>query len=183
MKPKLYFCEQLDCKVCTETTDRGFKYIETVKGEKYVFDRVDTYTIVFILSGEALVSCNEFNNVLFGEWQVVFFPINSSCAWESLTDTAAIVLLGNNDIPPCDSKRLIDHADLPFNTIEKLNGLRIEPQLKEFLYSLKNDLGDGIISPCIHKIRQWELLIIFRNYYTSKELMRFFSSGKNDERI
>lgn len=48
MKPILYFSEQLDCKVCTETTGRGFKYIKTVKGEKYVFEMVDTYTIVFL---------------------------------------------------------------------------------------------------------------------------------------
>lgn len=174
MKPKLHFCEQLDCKLCTETTDRGFKYIKTVKGEKYVFDIVNTYTMVFILAGEASVSCNEFNNVLFHEGQIILWPMSSNCAWESLTDTSAIVLYGDDEMHPCDKKLLSEYADLWFDTILEFKALPIRPRLKEFLSTVKNYLDDGITCPFMHKNKQWELSTIFRAYYSSEELIRFF---------
>ena len=174
MKPILYFCEHKDCQVCTETTDKGFKYIETVKGEKFNFERVDTYTVIFILAGEALISCNEYTDVLFKEDQIALWPMNSSCSWESITDTASIVLIGDNDLGPCDKKILREDADLWINTIPEFNGLQIKPRLKDFLYSVKNYLDDKITCPYIHKYKQREFSMILRAYYSPEEIRRFF---------
>lgn len=174
MKPKLYFCEHADCRICTESTDQDFKYIGTKKGEKHVFEMADTYTIAFILSGEALVSCNEFVNVLFRKDEIILWPMNSNCAWESLTDTSAIVLSGNNELAPCDSKALKEHADLWLSTIPEFTGLHIKPRLKEFLYSVKKYIDDGITCPYMHSAKQRELSAVFRAYYSPKELMEFF---------
>lgn len=174
MKPKLYFNEHADCRVCTDYADRGFKYIETKKGEKHVFDMVDTYTLVFILSGEALVSCNEFINILFREDEIVLWPMNASCSWESLTDTSAIVLFGDNDLAPCDRAVLKEHADLWLSAIPEFKGMQIRPRLKEFLYSVKNYLEDGITCPYMHKAKQRELSTLFRAYYSPQEIMSFF---------
>lgn len=174
MKPKLYFNEHADCRVCTERTDRGFKYIETKKGEKHVFEVVDTYTLVFILSGEALVSCNEFVNILFREDEIVLWPMNANCTWESLTDTSAIVLTGDNELAPCDRTALKEHADLWLSTIPEFKGLQVRPRLKEFLYSVKNYLDDGVTCPYFHKAKQRELSTVFRAYYSPQEIMAFF---------
>lgn len=174
MKPKLYYCEHADCRVCTETTDRGFKYIETKKGEKYVFDLVDTYTIVFILSGEAIVSCNEFVNVPFHANEIIIWPLKSHCSWESLTDTAAITFWGDGDLSPCDRIALKEHADLWLNTIPEFKGLEIKPRLMEFLLSVKHYLDDGITCPYMHKAKQRELSTVFRAYYSRQEIMEFF---------
>ena len=174
MKPVIHFCEHRDCQVCIETTNKGFKYIETAKGEKYTFEMVDTFTVVFILSGEALISCNEFANVLFQKDQIVLWPMSSSCAWQSLTKTAAIVFTWDNNYAPCDSKALKEQADLWLNTISDFKGLPIRPRLREFLYSVKNYLKDGITCPYMHKSKQLELSTIFRAYYTPDELRRFF---------
>lgn len=121
MKHELCFSKHKDCQACTETTDKGFKYIETVKGEKHVFDMVDAHTIVFILTGEALISCNEFANVLFKEGQIALWPMNSSCAWQSLTNTTAIVLSSDNDLAPCDKKALRTHADLWLGSLKLIS--------------------------------------------------------------
>lgn len=174
MKPELFFCEHRDCQVCTETTDKGFRYIETVKGEKYVFDMIDTHTIVFILAGEALISCNEFFNISFKEGEIALWPMRSRCVWESLTNTAAIVLIGDNDLTPCDKKALKEHADLWLNTIPEFKGLPIKPRVREFLYSVKNYLDDGITCPYLYKAKQRELSIMLRAYYSPKELATFF---------
>lgn len=174
MKPKLYFCEHRDCQVCTKHTDRGFKYIETKKGEKYIFEMVDTYTVAFILSGEALVSCNEFANVVFRKNEIVLLPMNSSCVWESLTDTAAITVNSDNDLADCDKMALKEHADFWLNAVPEFKGLHIKPRLKEFLHSVKNYLDDGITCPYMHSAKQRELSTIFRAYYSPQELFDFF---------
>ena len=174
MKPKLYYCEHADCRVCTETTDRGFEYIETQKGEKYVFDMVDTYRIVFILSGEALISCDDLVNIPFRANEIAIWPMNANCAWESLTDTAAVTFLGDGELSPCDRIALKEHADLWLNTIPEFKGLIIKPRLMEFLLSVKNYLDDGITCPYMHKAKQLELSVVFRAYYSAQELMEFF---------
>lgn len=174
MKPKLYFCEHADCRICNKTTDRGFKYIETRQGEKYVFEMVDTFRIAFILEGEALVSCNEHTNVLFRKNEALLWPIKANCAWESLTDTAAIVLSGDIELAPCDREALKEHAELWLNSIPEFKPLHIKPRLKEFLHTVKNYLDDGIACPYMHKTKQRELSTILRAYYPPEDLMTFF---------
>lgn len=174
METKLYFCEHADCRVCTETVEKGFEYIETQKGEKYVFEMTDSYTIAFILKGSALVSCNEYIDVPFKEGEIIIWPTKSQCSWESLSDTAAIVMQGSGEMLPCDRIALKGYADYWLNAIPQFKGLAIKPRLMEFLISVKNYLNDGITCPHIHKSKQYELATIFRAYYSPDELMSFF---------
>lgn len=174
MKPKLYLCEHKDCRTCIKTTDRGFKYVEEKKGYKCVFELADLYVFVFILSGEALISCNEFSNIIFREGEILLCPMNSRCSWESLTDTTTIVLVGDNDYAACDKDILNIDADMWFNTIPEFKGLPIKPRLMDFLHSVKNYLDDGVRCPYIHKYKQHELSVLFRAYYSPEEIIRFF---------
>ena len=174
MGHKLYYSEHPDCSVCTEVTNRGFEYIETQKGETHVFEMVDAYTLVFILSGEALVSCNEFVRVLFSKGEILLWPMNSNCEWESLSDTMAIVLTENNELPPCDSKALREYAEMWLNTVSEFKGLEIRPRMMEFLLSVKSYLDDGITCPYMHKAKLKELSTVFRAYYSPQELIEFF---------
>lgn len=174
MKYQLYFCKHADCRNCSETTERGFEYKETKKGEKYVFEVGDAYIIVFILSGEALVSCNESTGVPFGAGDIVLWPLNSECSWETVADTASIVLTGDKDLALCDRNSLNRHADEWLNVQFSFKGLTIKPRLLEFLYSVKKYLDDGITCPYIHKVKQRELSLIFRAYYSPEELISFF---------
>ena len=174
MSYKLYFGEHRNCQICTERTERDFKYIETKKNEKHVFEMENTFTIAFILSGEALVSCNEFVNVIFRTDDIVLWPMNSNCSWESLTDTSAIVLTSDNDLMRCDSESLKKYAASWLNSVPEFKGLQIKPRLKEFLYTVKNYLDDGITCHYMHRVKQRELSIIFKAYYSAQELMNFF---------
>lgn len=177
MKQELYYCKHIDCQICkdrTERTDRGFKHIESKKGEKYVFEILDTYTMVFILSGEALISCNEFTDIHFHAGQIVLWPMSSNCVWETIEDTACIVLAGDTELAPCDRKALKEHADLWLDTDPDFKALEIKPRLMDFLATIKNYLDDGITCPYMHKTKQQELSVIFRAYYPQQELMDFF---------
>lgn len=171
---KNMFHKHEDCSRCTETIKGGFKYITTQENEKYIFEMLDTFTLVFILKGKAFVSCNEFVDIPVHEGEMLLWPMNSTCTWESVTDTISIVLEGTDDISVCDRKALREHADKWLNVIPTFKSLCIRPRLNEFLVSVKNYLEDGITCPYIHKAKLLELSILFRAYYLPEELMFFF---------
>lgn len=174
MKSGLNYCRHADCKRCMETTNRKFRYIETEKGEKYIFEMAETYTIVFILSGAVLLSCNEYAGASLQAEEVALWFTNSNHVWEAVTNTTSIVFTGNNIMIPYDRKVLAEHTDNWLNTIPGFRNLPIKPQLMEFLYSVKNYLDDGIACPYMHECKEWELSLIFRTYYSQEELMSFF---------
>lgn len=174
MKQDLCFSQHRDCRLCSEKAERGFRYVATQKGEKHVFEMVNTYTLAFIMEGKALVSCNEFIDVPFQAGEMVLWPANSNCCWESLTDTNAIVMESDNEILDCDKTALRRHADLWLNAVPDFKGLPIKPRMEEYLQSLKNYLFDGVTCHHLHKIKQQELSLLLRAYYTPQELLQFF---------
>ncbi len=163
-----------DCSKCTETIQGGFKYIKTQEKEKYIFKMLDTFTLLFVLKGKALISCNEFVDIPVNEGEMVLWPMNSMCTWESITDTTSIVLEGTNEIPLCDRKVLSEHADKWLDVSPTFNALLIKPRLNQFLSSIINYLEDEISCPHLYKAKLLELSSLFRAYYVPKELMTFF---------
>lgn len=174
MKNNLCFSLHGDCKICTETTKRGFRIAERKAGEKLIFDRVNTYTLVFLMEGEALASCNEFTNIRLNGGEIALWPMNSSCSWESLTDTFAIIMESDNQLLDCDKKALREHAHMWLNAVPEFKGLPIRPRVAEYLETVKDYLQDGITCPHMHSIKQRELSVLFRAYYTPEEVSQFF---------
>lgn len=174
MKPELYFCEHFKCSTCVEKASQTFKYVEVKQGEKHVVEMIEDYSLIFILSGEARVTCNKFVDASFKAGDIVLCPMNSDCAWESVTDVKSIVLGGKLELPPCDVKGISERADIWFNAIQTFEPLPIKPRLNQFLESIKQYLDDGILCPYLHKSKMLELSMIFRAYYSPQELICFF---------
>lgn len=177
MKYKLYYDTLTQCSECNESKNKekqAFRYVKSSTGEKFVFDNLDTYTIVFILSGEALISCNEFINVPFKAGELCLFPISADCVWETISDATGIVLATSKNLNPCDRDLLKYHADQWLNTESTFFGMAIKPRLLEFLESVRNYIEDGIECPYIHRVKEQELSMIFRAYYSTEERSEFF---------
>ena len=164
-----------DCRDCREEGNKGkFKFSETKKGEKYFFDLLGNFTLVFLLKGKAVVSCNEFIDKPVEAGEMILCPRSSSCAWVSETDTASIVLEGGGEIPICDSKALREHADKWLNVIPAFQTLPIKNRLVQLLESVKLYLEDGVACPHMYRAKEMELASLFRAYYSPEELMNFF---------
>ena len=175
MDKELIFLKQhFDCKSCEKTVMRGFKYIATKKGEKYAFEIVNTYTLVFVLSGKALISCNEYKDVPIEGGEMTLWPMNSNCTWVSTEDTTSIVLEGGSELSVCDRKALREYADQWLNVFPAFRTLTIKKRLYEFLYSIRNYLEDNLVCPNMHEAKLLELSTLFRAYYQPEELMTFF---------
>lgn len=174
MEDYIYICKYTNCRTCTEKIEHGFKYVEVKTGEKYTFAATDTFTILFIIKGEALISCNEFRNVPFKEQEIAVWSINSNSVLVAETDITFIVLNGDNNIIIFDENALKDYEEKWLYTIPEFKGLAIKPQLMTCLHSVKNFLNDKISCPYMHRVKQRELSLIFRSYYSIEELAEIF---------
>ena len=174
MKPELYYCKHTSCKTCTETTSQAFKYIKAKKNEKRIFEMVNNCTVIFIMSGEAMISCNELVNGHYRKGDIVLCPENSNCVWETLNDIESIILTGKPELPPCDEKALKESAELWLNAIPTSLALPIKPRMTGFLESVKQYLKDDVMCPYMYKSKLLELSMIFRAYYSPEELVSFF---------
>lgn len=174
MGTKVYYNKKKQCKDCKELDNPAFRYIESSAGERIVFKNSRTYTMVFILSGEALITCNEFVNVPFKAGEFTMFPISSSCVWENVTDTTGIVLETKRSLNICDRKSVKYYADQFLNVEPTFKGMPMKPRMLEFLASMKNYLADGVKCPHMHHAKEAELASIFKAYYSTEELADFF---------
>ena len=174
MKPELYYCKHRDCKSCLETARPAFENLETKKGEVYTFESVEVYTLVFLISGKVLVSCNEFIDVPLHSGEISLWPMNSKCSWKTLSDTSCIVFRGGDDHVPCDRKSLERPTHSWHDAVPAFRTLIIKARLMEFLESVKQYLDDGVVCPYMYIAKQKELSMIFRAYYPSEELVPFF---------
>lgn len=166
--------QHLNCGVCKVGIRGGFKFSETKKGEKYTFDLFGGFTLVFLLKGKAVVSCNEFIGKPVEAGEMILFPKSSSCSWISEIDTASIVLEGGGETPICDSKALREHAEKWLNVVPAFLTLPIRTRLVQLLESVKSYIEDGIDCPHMYKAKEMELSSLLRAYYTPEELMNFF---------
>lgn len=174
MKNKLFYEENSQCLNCRETKVELFRYVESKAGEEIVFENEDVVLLVFILSGKALISCNEFNNVLFQSNEMCLFPIAADCTWKTVEDATGIVLRASRSGDPCTREAMQSYSEHWLNAEPAFYGLTIRPALLHFLHSIKTYLTDGKTCPQMHYVKENELAILFRAYYSTEELIEFF---------
>lgn len=174
MKHSICFNTHSDCRECQRTKKGGFRYVESKKGEKFDFISEDDFTIIFILTGKANISCNEFINVPFHAKEMCLLPISAQCVWETVEDATGILLTGDQEMSICDKVALQTHAGSWLNVEEKFNSLKIRPRIIEYLLGIKNYLKDGITCPLMHSTKLREFSILLRAYYTHDEVLDFF---------
>lgn len=169
------FNKQINCQKCIETVQGRFKYIECSKEDKFVSKTQDSFVLIFLIEGKALISCNEFMDIPIKGGEIALCPVNSIFTWISMTRTATVILEATHNVMPiCNRISIKKDADTWLNVIPNFPILPIKERLMQFLYSIKNYLEDGIICPYMHKYKQLELSLIFREYYSPEELRPFF---------
>lgn len=174
MKCKNYLDTNIECKQCPHSKKVEFKYIDSKKGVRTGFTCEKAYTLIFVLSGEVTISCNELANTTFRTKEICLLPISAHCAWETKENTTAIVVFGNDDNNYCDTVSLKQHGGSWLNTEEKFGKLKIKPRLLEFLHTIKKYLQDEINCPQLYETKQKELAMLFRIYYPHEDIIEFF---------
>ena len=175
----LYAYEHLTCKNYVSDYHIGFSKKKLKKGEKLHFEDKYFNYFIFLLEGNMLLSCNEFRNHSCREGEMIFIAQDSSAEGEALlSDVEYILLSFDNQFTLCDQlalESLIAHEKKPtiFNKIE------IRPPLMQVLDSVQFYLDYKILCKHLHAIKQKEIFLILRAFYTKEEIARFLSPMLN----
>lgn len=174
MRNKLFHESNSQCVNCREPKVDLFKYVESKAGEEIVFENNDVPLLIFILTGKAFISCNEFHNVLFQEHQMCYLPTAADCTWKTIDDSSGIVLRTTTKGDLCVRESIQGFSEHWLNAEPVFYGLEIREPLMAYLESVKTYLMDGGACPLMYHIKENELAILFRAYYSMEELIEFF---------
>jgi AraC-like DNA-binding protein len=176
----LYVQEHLACKNYVSDYHIGFSYKELKAGEKsHLEDKYFNY-FLFMLEGEVMLSCDEFRNHLCSGGEMVLIAQDSEADMEAITDAKYLFLIFDNQFTLCDQLAL--DALLAYKKKPPVfNKMDIRPPLHSVLDSILFYLGHKILCRHLHVIKQKEVFLIFRTFYTKEEMARFLAPMLNKD--
>lgn len=174
----LYVQEHLSCKNYVSDFHIGFSYHEAKEGEPVsLTDKYFNY-FIFLFEGEVMVSCNEFKNHLCKGGEMVFIAQDSVISSETITPVKYILLSFDNQFTLCDQLAL-ESLQINEKRPAIFNKLDIRTPLRLVLDSVLFYLEHKIQCRHLHAIKQKELFLIFRAFYTKEEMARFLAPMLN----
>lgn len=136
---------------------------------------VDRSVLIFILSGEALITCNNHRDKLHKEGEMSLAPRNSCCYVRVLRDSVIISCAFVQNMDFCNRfsfHKLADYIPVPF--VYDFTLLPINERIAQFLDFMKCCLEDGLGCMHLHELKKQELFLLLRAYYSKQELATFF---------
>ncbi|MCC8095019.1 MAG: AraC family transcriptional regulator [Tannerellaceae bacterium] len=170
----LYVKEHLNCKNYVSDFHIGFNYEERKAGEE--LDSEDEYFhyIVFLLKGELEVSTREYAKRRFSQGEMIFIPQNAEPRGVAITDVKFLVLSFDNQFSLCDqltldSLRVYPESEDPFVKLPIRSPMQMVIDSLIFYHEHK------IRCKNLRAIKQKEVFLIFRTFYTKEEIAAFLS--------
>ncbi|MCD7976888.1 MAG: AraC family transcriptional regulator [Tannerellaceae bacterium] len=170
----LYVKEHLNCKNYVSDFHIGFSYEEKkAQEELYLKDDYFHY-IVFLLEGEIEISTKDYARKTFRKGEMIFIPQNARPVGQILTDVKFLVLSFDNQFSLCDqltldSLRVYPEGEDPFVKLP----IRSPMQMVVDSIIFYND--HKIRCKNLHAIKQKEVFLVFRTFYTKEEMASFLS--------
>lgn len=156
-------------------TSATFKVLKFCKCDVSEIINVDRSVIIFLLEGEALITCNSHKDKIQKAGEMVLLPRNCCCYVKVLKDSTIISSSFVQSIDFCNRfsfGQLIDH--IPEKFVYNFTILPIKERIMQFVTLLQDYLNDGLSCVHFHELKEQELFIILRAYYSKEELASFF---------
>lgn len=136
---------------------------------------VDRSVLIFLLSGEAQVTCGVYKDRLHKEGEIMLIPRNSCCFVKVKKECVIISCSFVQNIDFCNQFSFHKLAEfIPEGFVYDFTLLPIRERISEFLALLKHCLDDKLNCLHFHELMERELFIFFRAYYNKEELATFF---------
>lgn len=157
------------------------QYITMEPGESMELnDKISSY-LLFVQTGAVFIDFDLYTNRPVVEGELFFLPKNISFKWRAAKKTM-LLLTGFNMLSyPCTSAdagvlyRM--KADFQF----KCKGIAVKPELQIIFDQMKHYLESDLKCHHIFFLKQKEIYLIFKHYYTNEEITELFylSMGRN----
>ena len=154
--------------------EAGFKYITLKAGEKFIVDRGDYNSLIFLISGNFEITSEERRDYVVRENHFVFCFRAYHYEIEALTDVEIIRAHFITAGAACDM--------IPFNSIvgkiKKINykftQVAVNEPLEVFLRSMKIYLQNDMHCNHLHRAKIQEMFVVFKFFYTPQIQLRTF---------
>lgn len=169
-----YYEEHATCKHYASDVRVGFKYVEVAKDEELVNENKDINYLIFIRYGSAQVSCDTFKECRFNEGEMFLVPHGSDMHFKVTNAGAFLVFIFETPDTLCETfyfQSLITYRQA---IKYEFKGIEIRQKMRKFLSLIVDYLEDGISCKHMHELKQRELFLIMRSYYTKDELAMLF---------
>lgn len=170
----LYIGEHLSCKKYLSEVNVGFVYVEPSNTVVIDRDSVSRNYLFLFIKGETTISCNQFNNRIFEPNQMIMIPRSSNFRWEANKD-AGVLILGF-EIPenPCDKLLLQSYTDLHEKIEYDFQPVPLRYPITAFAEQLIFLLKNKMNCSHLHILKQQELFLLLRGFYSKKEIALLF---------
>ncbi len=157
----------------------GFAYDEKAVGEIINLKDNDFNYLFFLISGEMSFTSNVYTDYQLNGGEMLFASRDSKAYGTALSDVKYIILSFDNQFTLCDQLAL--EALMPFIEPLSIHKLDIRPPLSMVLDSIVHFLHHKIKCRSLHGIKQKEIFLIFRTFYTKPEMAAFLGPILNKD--
>lgn len=138
---------------------------------------VDTQesAIIFVLEGEVYVSCNDAKEVLHTAGHMSFLPRNANCYTKTVKPCITVSCSFPQSVTLCDKfsfQQLPQY--LPDDYTYQFQLLPMHECIVDYCRFVRKRLIEGLGCTHFHELKQQELFILLRAYYSKEELAKFF---------
>ena len=170
-----YGNEHLTCRNYLKEADHGFIYREYKKeGNKLMISLANSHCLNILLEGRIRVSCDRWLNREVMKGEMFLIARSSHMRTECLSDCRLLTLMFSAPTTNCDKLNFHELAALSNEVNYELNTLPVRPPVDLFLELLVCYLSAQANCYHLHEMKQNELFLCLRYFYTKQELASLF---------
>lgn len=161
------------------SSDTGFSCHQLDKDDVYQIDNSKSSCALFVIQGKVNFDLGKSHGLQMIQKQMLYIPQNIKAQIESITDSKCMLLFWDKHVSTCDKLFLnsLSIKENDTNTNDVI--LPIKSPLMNVLESVNLYLDARLLCRHMHLLKQQELLLVLRGFYTKKELTAFFSESTN----
>lgn len=166
--------EHASCMHYKADVKTGFRFEVILANEILKEDCKPMHHLLFVMTGRIEVQCDNYAKVIVGAMETVFLPKSCSCYIRVVENSGLMFLSFDNNLNICDRHFFQNLYKLTQELEYKFIVLPIRGRVRDFLDLLINYFEDGLTCSHLHEMKQKELFLLFRAYYSKSELVQFF---------
>lgn len=175
----LYLREHLCCSNYQMNSDTGFSCHQLDKDDVYQIDNSKSSCALFVIQGRVNFDLGKSYEGEMEQRQMLYIPQNMKAQIESITSSRCILLFWDKHLNVCNKLFLNSLLSKENDTDIKNIILPIKSPLMNILESINLYLDARLLCRHMHSLKQQELLLVLRGFYTKQELAAFFSASTN----
>ncbi len=148
-----------------------FRYFKFEQGEMFKEMSLQYNYLLFVKKGRIKIHCNHFLNKVINAGYFILLSKSSRVTCEMMQSTEIIVMSFDMLRSIFDKQMLKSYQVFKEKVSYTFSPLPIRPSLKSFLDLLRAYLEKGLKSEYLHEIKEKELFILLRGYYTREEIV------------